>query len=240
MSLEPDLVDIIKAALESRIGDMYTTDVGIVQSYDPTTRTVDVQIVTPRCVASDDEGTLVADDEAVRANVPVCFPRGGGFSIEWPLQKGDSVVLLTLTRTATPWRLTGQPAQSTLVDQGMHHPGNSVAIPSLKPDVVLAAGAPASITATVLSAAAAGAVLGDLQISAAHDLEVSAGRDASVTATRNLTLDGLHIMLGAAATSFAADAAKVDAELTKIATAISGLGGAYARLPVACTKVKVE
>ena len=68
---------------------LWTTVPGIVQSFDAATKRASVQVALQRLMTDD---TL--REPAVLPNVPVVFPSGGGFSIAFPLRRGDAVMLL--------------------------------------------------------------------------------------------------------------------------------------------------
>lgn len=76
----PDLSDSVLEAASSEIGEMRVQLPGIVEKYDPTEQSVEVKVAL-----TDTDGTEIPP----HIRVPVKFPRGGGFSMTWPISRGD-------------------------------------------------------------------------------------------------------------------------------------------------------
>lgn len=112
-------------------------------AYYPDSCTVDVQPVVQRQIPTDDDDTLVAEPIPQVTNVPVLFPQGGGFRITWPINPGDTVLLVPLMLSHTAWR-QGM-ANGDIADQGKHHIANCIAIPSMVPDVSASPADPTSL-----------------------------------------------------------------------------------------------
>jgi hypothetical protein len=128
----PSQAEIIRRALESRISDVWTCLPGRVESYDSATQTADVLPTVRRPVPqADEEEPPIHEDLPVLPNVPVLFPRGGGYAITWPLQPGDHVLLVIATLSPQAWRTSGQPSDPG--DLRLHHLGSAMAIPCLAP-----------------------------------------------------------------------------------------------------------
>lgn len=125
--------ELFRRALESRLADVNTVTMGQVQAYDPTTQTADVQPMIRFPLRDVDGVVKVNEDLPILPNVPVLFPRGGSAHwIAWPLEKGDTVTLLFLTRSIQQWRRTGQ--LSDPGDLRLHHLGNALALPAGGPN----------------------------------------------------------------------------------------------------------
>lgn len=107
MPVEPTDVEVIRAAIDSRLLDLHTSMPGVVVSYDPTTQTADVQPVVKRPIRSySDE--LVHEKLPVVHNVPIEWPGGGGFAMIFPVQPGNHVWLIFSEAATARWRETGQ------------------------------------------------------------------------------------------------------------------------------------
>lgn len=128
---EPTLVEVIRRAIESRVGDVFTTVPGRIDTYDPDTQTADVLPVVRRPMPTEDDGT-VYEDLPIIPNVPIVWPRANGAYIVWPIRTGDHVLLMFTTHSFAGWRRTGEVSDSG--DVRPHHPGNAVAIPGLGPN----------------------------------------------------------------------------------------------------------
>lgn len=132
MSLSTGDAELIRLAIESRLGDVYTALPGRIESYDAATQTADVAPTVRRAVPTGPEGAPKLEDIPVIPNVPILFPRGGAFSVTWPLEKGNHVVLIFMTYALAQWRKTGKTADPG--DLRLHHVNNAVAIPILAPN----------------------------------------------------------------------------------------------------------
>lgn len=138
MSQAPDLADLIRRSIESRLEDVHTSAVGKVLSYDSATQTADIQPMVQRVVPGDEAGNLQAESFPHIPNVPVIFLRTKTFESHFELEVGDSVLLLFLARSIAEWRATG--VESTPGDVRLHSLGNVVALPGVFPDLLAMSG----------------------------------------------------------------------------------------------------
>ena len=148
MPANPTEAEVITAAIESRIADVFTALPGVVKSYDAATGHADIQpaIRRPLDTAS---GAVVFEDLPIVPNVPILFPRGGAFAVTWPLAPGDPVLLVFSALSPQLWRATGQ----TPADPGdlrRHHLGNAYAIPGVPAPGPALPGAQTAVPALVL------------------------------------------------------------------------------------------
>ena len=158
----PELLE----ALREKVGaELRVSLPGRVESYDATRQMAHVKPLLMDAYV-DAGGVERKRSVPVVANVPVCWPGGGGGFLTFPLAKGDSVLLVFSDRSLDRWLSLGTEVDP--VDVRMHHLSDAVAIPCLRatPDVlstsasdaVLAAptaglvrlGAPAAAEAVVL------------------------------------------------------------------------------------------
>lgn len=123
--------EVIRRAIESRLGDVYTALPGRVESYDPSSQTADVAPCVKRPVPTAN-GDIILEKMPIIPNVQILFPRGGAFTISWPIAKGDHVLLVFMTYAIGQWRKTGE--TSPPGDLRMHHLSNAIAIPILAPN----------------------------------------------------------------------------------------------------------
>lgn len=107
MPVEPTEVDVIRSAIESRLLDLHTSMPGRVVTYYPATQTADVQPVIKRAIQSY-SGELVHEELPIIHNVPIEWPGGGGYAMQFPVMSGDFVWLIFSEAATAMWRSTGQ------------------------------------------------------------------------------------------------------------------------------------
>ena len=93
MASIPTLIQLLQQAIDTRLMDVHTALIAKVESYDAETQQVNVFPVLKRQVKNM-EGAWVGEQLPVLCNVPVLFPRAGGFFISFPIQPGDFVQLI--------------------------------------------------------------------------------------------------------------------------------------------------
>ncbi len=103
------LASNIKQGVEARLKDLHTSIPGIVESFDPETQLASVQPAIKRIFTSREGDTeiLTPSDLPLLINVPVIFPRGGGFSLTFPVKKGDECLLTFCERSIDNWHKNG-------------------------------------------------------------------------------------------------------------------------------------
>lgn len=100
----------IKQGVEAKIKDLHTSMPGIVESFDAEKQLASVQPAIRRIFVTreGDRELLVPSDLPILINVPVIFPRGGGFSLTFPVAKGDECLLTFCERSIDNWHETGK------------------------------------------------------------------------------------------------------------------------------------
>lgn len=93
--------DATKEAIRASLMNLHTTQPGRVVSFDPVTQTATIQLTLQRNL----NGTVQSVPPLQQ--VPVRFPRGGGFAITWPLQAGDTGTVHFCERSIDNWFLDG-------------------------------------------------------------------------------------------------------------------------------------
>lgn len=124
------LIDLIQAAIRDREMDLHVSMPAKVESYDASAQTVEVVPQLNRALP-DGLGNFTSEELPKLADVPVCFPRAGGFFVSFPIQKGDFVLLVFSERNLGAWLSTGE--QGDPGDLGMHTLDGAVAIPGVYP-----------------------------------------------------------------------------------------------------------
>lgn len=125
---QPELSEVIKDAVAAILTEAHTVKIGRVQSYDPLTNTLDAVPVVKRAfnIGLDE---VDYEELPIIPNVPVIWPRGGGFAVTFPIEEDDHVVLAFTDDDISKWRDSGsieEPAE--LVRMGL---GSAIAIPGI-------------------------------------------------------------------------------------------------------------
>jgi hypothetical protein len=106
---------------------VFTALPGTVHAYHAATQTADIKLGVKRVTEDLDTDKRDAEDYPIVPDVPICFPRGGGFSVVFPIAVGDGVLVVCLAQSHAEFRETGQ--TSTPRDMRRLHLAHSVAIP---------------------------------------------------------------------------------------------------------------
>jgi hypothetical protein len=120
-----DPVEATRAALDGKQAEIWTALPGIVQSFDPDAMTVTVQPAV-KGQFQDERGNAQSVDLPVLADVPVCFPCGGGFTLTYPVKKGDEVLVVFGSRCIDGWWQNGDVGERP--DERMHDLSDGFAI----------------------------------------------------------------------------------------------------------------
>ncbi len=137
MEQTPTLARLIKLAIDNRLLDVHTALIAVVESYDAEKQQVNVTPVLKRCLRSL-SGDWVNEELPKICDVPVLFPRAGGFFISFPIQPGDFVQLLFNEVSIDDW-LNDAPS-TTAHDERFSLQG-AVAIPGVYPSTKTITGA---------------------------------------------------------------------------------------------------
>jgi len=121
-----DFQEAIRFALEGHQAKLRTAEPGIVESFDPDTVTCTVQPGIQAQVRAAD-GSTAWVSLPLLVDVPVCFPRGGGCTMTFPLSKGDEALVVFSARCIDAWWQSGgvQPQ----AELRMHDLSDGFAIP---------------------------------------------------------------------------------------------------------------
>lgn len=133
------LEEVIQAANQAQRAGLHTCLPGKVILFDPITTTVTVQPTVKNPVFDVESGERdTPEDPPVIPNVPVVYPRGGGYQVSFPLEPGDHVVLVFSELSTAQWRVSGDLSEPG--DVRRHSLGYPFAIPGAFPllDVLLA------------------------------------------------------------------------------------------------------
>jgi hypothetical protein len=93
------LLDLIKITIGNRIKNLHTANVGIIQSYNPSTQKADVAI---SFFVENADGEY--ENPVVIPSVPVFVLSGGQASITMPIEVGDNCILLFGEQSLDDWK----------------------------------------------------------------------------------------------------------------------------------------
>lgn len=130
MIQSPTLAELLKQAIENRLLDLHTAMIARVESYDAQKQQVNVSPVLKRSIKSLD-GLLVSEQLPMLCDVPVLFPRAGGYFISFPIKPGDFVQLVFNESSIDEWLLGGS---SELGSTHRFTLQGAVAIPGVYPE----------------------------------------------------------------------------------------------------------
>lgn len=131
-SRTPTLAELLDIAIESKLRGLHVALPGRIDSYDLDNQRVDVQPLLQRTPVASDGTELAVETLPILHDVPLVFPRGGGFFMSLPVVAGDLVLLVFVERSMDVW-LDGQGDLTKPLDFRRHNLSDAVAIPGLYP-----------------------------------------------------------------------------------------------------------
>lgn len=129
MDQTPSLIQLLKQAIDKRLLYVHTALIGRVESYDANTQLADIQPLLKRSIHTD-QAQSKQEALPLLVDVPIIFPRAGGFFISLPVQPGDCVQVL-FNETSIDEFLTEMP--SPIASAGRFTLQGAVAIPGIYP-----------------------------------------------------------------------------------------------------------
>lgn len=128
----PTLADVLRGALDSRLGDLHVAIPARVESYNADRQSCSAQplvrVAVPEAQVEDDSRAV--ERLPVINGVPVVFPGAGDYSITWPLAKGDIVLLVFSEAALDKWKTRGDDVDPG--DDRRHALSDAIAIPGLR------------------------------------------------------------------------------------------------------------
>lgn len=121
-----DAAEMLRVAADAVRARIWTALPGIIVSFDPDRMTCSAQIAT-QMLQTNPDGSLTWVTVAPLQDIPVIFPRGGGFSLTFPVAEGDECLLLFASRCLDGWwQLGGVQKQLEL---RMHNLSDALCLP---------------------------------------------------------------------------------------------------------------
>lgn len=103
LSNKPDIISIIKAAVQKNSLEFNCMRIGIIQAFYPEDLTVDVLIANKKTIGLNTDGTQITRDFApIRAKICYCSP-----FITYPISQGEECLLLFSDREIESWFING-------------------------------------------------------------------------------------------------------------------------------------
>ena len=131
LSRTPDLAEVLRVAMDNRLSDLHVALPGRVEKYDLAQQSADIKPLIKRAFQTAD-GVEVLEALPVIPQVPIVFPRAGGFFISLPVKKGDLVTLLFCERSIDKYT-KGTGKDTDPVDLRQHEMIDAVAFPGFYP-----------------------------------------------------------------------------------------------------------
>lgn len=129
-SRTPTLGEVLNTAIGKSLEGVFVGLPGIVESYNAATQTAKIRPALKRPYVNED-GSEASDDLPVLEDVPVVYPKGGGFFLSCPLEKGDNVLLVFCDNALDEFFLSSGSIQVDPINLRMHDISDAVAIPGL-------------------------------------------------------------------------------------------------------------
>lgn len=227
-TVDPSDATLISDFVDYEIAGIHTAMPCEVLMFHPERNAVDLQ-PSFKSRFSRADGSIDIASMPVLLEVPVLYPRGGGFRLTWPLKPGDRVYCVFAERALDKWRIQGGEIDPVWFRK--HALSDGVALPGLCPDSDLIydrPGVPLSLTDLVLGAEDGSA---EVRIKPDGSVEVTGATVALGDATGGASVgregDSILISPDTDPTFFA--------YLATLATAIAGKTPASAGVPPAYT-----
>lgn len=193
-----DPEEALLSALEGAQAKIWTALPGVVAAVDLNAQTVAVQ-PTIRGRVTGQDGRVQSVNMPLLADVPIVFPRAGGFALTFPIAVGDEVLVVFASRAIDSWWQSGGIGEP--VEARMHDLSDAFAIPGPTSQPKKLSGV--SAANVQLRNAAGDSFLeitpaGDVNIVSAGNVSVTAAGDATVTAAGSALVTAPTVDLAAA------------------------------------------
>lgn len=126
------MYDLIQNAINQALSNLHTCLPGRIESYNHQEQSASVKPLINRRLRTSDGGFEV-EELAVIPNVPVQWPRSGGASLTFPVNRGDTCLLVFAERSLDKW--TDEGGIVTPEDGRKHALKDAIAIMGVQPFV---------------------------------------------------------------------------------------------------------
>ncbi len=131
MPQTPDLTDVIEGAIDSALDDVAVARPGRVVSFNKADSTANIQPAI-KLYQTREDGSKVVVIPPVIPNVPVCFPGGGLAGITFPLNAGDTGLLVFCDGSIDSWKTGVDTRLAEAANPRKHHITDAVFIPGVR------------------------------------------------------------------------------------------------------------
>jgi hypothetical protein len=131
-SRSPDNIEVLRRVLDVASSEMFVALPGKVEKYDPVLQKADVKPLIQKPFVFED-GDEDLDELPVLTDVPVMFPRGGGYFLSLPIEPGDNVLLVFCDMSIDSFMVSTGGVDTNPVDLRTHDISDAVAIPGFYP-----------------------------------------------------------------------------------------------------------
>lgn len=131
-SRSPELAEVLLALKANIFDGLSVAMPATIVSYTAATQVAKVKPLLKRAVVGED-GTTIQEELPEIPQVPVMFPRGGGYFLTFPLLPGDMVMLVFMDKSIDTFMISAGNVAMDQVDLRMHHLTDAVAIPGFYP-----------------------------------------------------------------------------------------------------------
>lgn len=126
-----DWQEALAVAMEGKQAELWTALPAILETYDATKRTCEVQ-PTIKAQVCDELGNVKWVKLPLLLDCPVQFPGGGGFVLTFPLKKGDEGLVVFAARCIDAWWQNGGTEPHVQAELRMHDLSDGFFIPTVR------------------------------------------------------------------------------------------------------------
>jgi hypothetical protein len=130
-SRSPTQPELLRLAIEYHTRDLWTAMPGKVTKYDPVLQKADVKPLVQDLIATED-GEEIVEPLPIVTDVPIMFPRAGGFFMTMPVRVGDFCTLVFCSRSIDKY-LEGSGGDVNPADFRTHDLSDAVAFLGMAP-----------------------------------------------------------------------------------------------------------
>lgn len=131
-SRSPDGAEVARIIMDAVSAGLFVGRPGKIEVYNPLTQTASIKPLLKNTII-DEEGREETEELPIINEVPVLFPRGGGFFASLPLKKGDNVLLLFMDRSIDLYMSSTGNIDIDPIDLRQHDISDAVAISGFGP-----------------------------------------------------------------------------------------------------------
>jgi hypothetical protein len=121
--------DYITKLFTNKLKDLHTALPGRVEAYDKATQKANIKPLI-KSDYFDDQDVRIIESLPVITNVPVVFPGAGDFRITFPINKGDTVLIIFSEGSLDKWLSKGGEVDPAIYSR--HELTDAIAIPGLR------------------------------------------------------------------------------------------------------------